>query len=113
MTFWHSKRERRVETMVLNWSEVPAALAEPEEEIQPMEIGLPPNHLLAQLSDGLSAAAIQIHNVELARLGRKAAAASQFREMLDNLKGQIARRAVTRTGHGPLISSLEIPSEAA
>ncbi len=71
------------------------------------------DRLLAQLSNSLSASTIDLNRLELERLGRKAVAAGQFRELLADLKGRVARRAALRAGGSLAIPRAELPSQAA
>jgi hypothetical protein len=54
------------------------------------------HNLLSRISGTMSADATRLHNLDLERLGRSAAAAWELQDMLADLKGRIARRAVRR-----------------
>ncbi len=54
------------------------------------------DRLLAQISIGMSAVVRDLHRAELERLGRRAEAACECRDMLTDLKERIALRAATR-----------------
>jgi hypothetical protein len=69
--------------------------------------------LLRQISFGMSASAIDLHRRELERLGRKAMAACEFRDMLHDLKDRLARRAAIRAGSSVTRRTAEVPSQAA
>jgi hypothetical protein len=109
MSFWHSKREQGSGASDVVCVEVDDATR----ETQPMENRGPHDRLLDQISYDLSAAVRDLHRVEMERLGRKVEAAHQFQQMLENLKGRIARRAVVRSAAVPTLSRMVIPSEAA
>ena len=69
------------------------------------------DRVLGQISNSLQTSTIDLHRVELERLGRLSMAACQFRHMLADLKWQIARKADLRAGI--LLPELEMPSRAA
>ena len=71
------------------------------------------DRVLMQISIGMSTSAMDMHRVELERLGRKARAACQFRQMLDDLKDQIAQKAAYRAGCQVAIRTVVAPSRAA
>jgi hypothetical protein len=71
------------------------------------------DRLLDQISDGMSGTASRIHREELERLGRKATAACQFQEMIEDLKDRVARRAALRHGARRVMPRVQLPSQAA
>ncbi len=71
------------------------------------------DRLLAQISSGMTANASQLHRHEMERLGRRAVAACQFQEMLDDLKDRIARRSPLRSRARFVVARVALPSQAA
>jgi hypothetical protein len=69
--------------------------------------------LLAQISISMSAVARDLHREELERLGRRAVAACECRDMLAGLKERIALRAATRAGSAIAMPDVIAPSQAA
>jgi hypothetical protein len=71
------------------------------------------DRLLAQISIGMSAVVRDLHRAELERLGRRAEAACECRDMLTELKERIARRAATRACSTMMMQDVVAPSQAA
>jgi hypothetical protein len=71
------------------------------------------DRLLAQISNGMTDAACLLHRDELEQLGRRATAACQFREMVEDLKDRVAQRAALRNGSRLAIKRMQRPSQAA
>jgi hypothetical protein len=71
------------------------------------------DRLLAQISISMSAVTRDLHRAELERLGRRAVAACECRDMLAGLKERIALRAATRAGSAMAIADVIAPSQAA
>jgi hypothetical protein len=84
-------------TSVLSSTEAGVARAQPAPEMQQMGIRHGYDCLLSRISSGMRENATKLNHLDLERLGRRAAAACQFQEMLADLKDQIARKVAMRT----------------
>lgn len=71
------------------------------------------NSLLNRISSGISAHAGHLQSRDLARLGRGLEAASQFHNILFDLKLQLARKAVLRVQPSLAAETLEVQPLAA
>ncbi|HLK65249.1 MAG TPA: hypothetical protein VKU19_17535 [Bryobacteraceae bacterium] len=69
--------------------------------------------LLNRISSGICENATEIHRFELQRLGRRAAAESQFEEMVTDVKDRLARKASLITQLAFAVGSVEFPNKAA
>jgi len=68
--------------------------------------------LLSRISSGMCENATKAHRRELERLGRRAADACQFKDMLTDLKDRITRRAAERGRSAYADSSFELSCKA-
>jgi hypothetical protein len=83
-------------TSVLSWSRVREATQPSALEMNSEEIEEHDDSVAGGTDEGQAEDATEPQQVDLERLGRHAAAASQFRNMLADLKGRVARKAATR-----------------
>jgi hypothetical protein len=71
------------------------------------------DNLLNRISNGITGHAVQLQQLDLARLSRGIDSASQFQTVLANLKHQIARKVELRAGVALVTGSLELQTRAA
>jgi len=69
--------------------------------------------LLNRISSGICENATEIHRSELQRLGRRAAAESQFQDMVSDVKDRLARKACLIAELAFAVRSVEFPNRAA